>query len=209
MTALFITFEGLDGSGKSTQLRRAGEWMKARGFPCRLSQEPGGTPFGRALREIFLDHRWSPLDPRIEGMLLFASRRRNLLEVIEPALAAGEHVLCDRFTDSSMVYQGVVRGLGHAWVEQLDELATGGRRPDVTLLFDLDPKIAFGRRSKAGDHDRIDAEDLAFYARVREAYLDLARQEPERFRTIDAGGTEEETRHGVERVLSELLESDG
>ncbi len=206
MAARFITFEGIDGSGKSTQLRRVGEWMHARKLPYQLSREPGGTAFGSQVREIFLDHRWSPLDPRIEGMLLFASRRQNLLEVVEPALAAGTHVLCDRFTDSSFVYQGMVRGLGQEWVERLDELATGGRRPDATLLFDLDPKIAYGRRAQEGGHDRIDAEDLAFYSKVRDAYLALARQEPERFHLVEAGGTEEETWQDVEEVLRQILE---
>lgn len=212
MTALFITFEGLDGGGKSTQLVRAGRWLAERGVDAVCAKEPGGTPVGEAIRAVFLDPRWHPLDGGVEALLVFASRRQNLIEVIGPALAAGRHVLCDRFTDSSLVYQGAVRGLGYDWIAALDRLATGGRRPDHTLLFDLPSEEAFARRrashERHGDADRLDAEDLDFYRRVREAYFELRDREPGRFHLIDASGSVEATWEQVERILGRLLEVD-
>lgn len=213
MNALFITFEGLDGSGKSTHLRRAAAWMEARGLKVRTTQEPGGTPLGEAIRGVFLDPRWEQLDGRVEALLVFASRRQHLLEVIEPSLAAGFHVLCDRFTDSTRVYQGTARGLPPEWIEDLDRLATGGRRPDVTLLFDLPPEVARGRgqsaKRRARGLDRLDVEDLEFYRRVREGYLELLRRQPQRFRRIDSSGAAEATWAQVETALAEILGAGG
>jgi len=209
--ARFITFEGLDGSGKSTHLRRAVAWMEERGLAVEATHEPGGTPLGESIRRIFLDHRWGEMDGRVEAMLVFASRRQHLLEVIEPALAAGRHVLCDRFTDSTRAYQGEGRGLAQEWIDNLDRLATGGRRPDATLLFDLPPAAARARghsskRRRRGDVDRLDAEDLAFYQRVRRGYLAIARREPERLRVIDATGDKEATWRQVAAVLADVLD---
>jgi len=210
MAGLFITFEGIDGSGKSTHLKRAVEWLRARGLPICYTKEPGGTPLGEAIRQVFLDPVRESMDGRIEAFLVFASRRANLLEVIEPALAAGRHVLCDRFTDSSRVYQGVGRGLPDGWIDTLDRLATGGKKPDHTLLFDLTPEDAFARgrsatRQARGDVDRIDAEELPFYRQVRDAYLALVHEEPGRFHVIDSGGDAEDTWRQVVDVLSRLL----
>lgn len=205
MSALFITFEGLDGSGKSTHLRDAAEWMKRRGLEVCATHEPGGTPLGDAIRQVFLDPSWDQLDGRVEALLVFASRRQHLLEMIEPSLAAGRHVLCDRFTDSTLVYQGSGRGLPRQWVEDLDELATGQRRPDLTLLFDLPAEVARDRgqspKRRAKGLDRIDVEGLDFYRRGRDAYLELARREPQRFRVIDSSGERDETWKQVEEVL--------
>ena len=142
MKPLFITFEGLDGSGKSTHLQWAGEWLRDRGLPVHVTKEPGGTPLGDAIRGVFLDPQWGKVEGRVEALMVFASRRQHLVELIEPALAAGEHVLCDRFTDSSIAYQGSGRGLPAGWVEALDQLVTDGRRPDLTLLFDLPAEMA-------------------------------------------------------------------
>lgn len=210
MSALFITFEGPDGSGKSTHLRRAGEWLAGLGIAACCTKEPGGTPLGDAVRAVFLDPRWGELDGRVEALLVFASRRQHLLEVIEPGLAAGRHVLCDRFTDSSLVYQGVGRGLGRVWIESLDRLATGGRLPDHTLLFDLPPELAYergrsGKRRRQGNVDRIDSEGPDFYRRVRDAYLELAARESRRFETIDSGGDKEATWRQVRAVLGRWL----
>ncbi len=207
----FITFEGLDGSGKSTHLRRAAEWMTARGLETCQTHEPGGTPLGDAIRGLFLDPRWESVEPRVEALLVFASRRQHLAEIIEPALAAGRYVLCDRFTDSSLAYQGTGRGLGRSWIEDLDRLATGGRRPDHTLLFDLPPEQAqqrgqsLTRRQSEGGLDRFDALDLAFYRKVREGFLTLAEGDPNRFRIIDSSQDVDATWIQVERVLNELL----
>lgn len=205
--ARFITFEGLDGSGKSTHLRRAAAWLAELGVPILQTHEPGGTPLGDTLRGIVLDPRWGGLDIRVEALLIFASRRQHLVEMIEPALADGRHVLCDRFTDSSFAYQGAGRELGEEWIIRLDALATDARRPDATLLFEVDPEIAFERRRQdKGGLDRIDAESLAFYRRVHDAFHELATRQPERFHRIDANGPKDATWSQVERALAALLE---
>jgi dTMP kinase len=221
MTGQFITFEGVDGSGKSSHLERAAEWLAARGRPCQTTREPGGTPLGDALRGIFLDPRWGEIDGVVELFLVFASRRQHLLEVIEPALAAGRSVLCDRFSDSTRAYQGYGRGVPLALIEQVDLLATGGRTPDHTLLFDLPPELArergcakrrrdHGRTPEAaGGADRLDAEDLAFYGRVREGYLALAAGAPGRFHVIDSSGTPGATFAQVKNLLQTLLGGGG
>lgn len=210
MPGLFLTFEGLDGSGKSTHVKRAASWLEARGVPHVLTHEPGGTPLGGAIRGVFLDPRWGSLDGVVELLLVFASRRQHLLEVVEPALAAGQTVLCDRFTDSTRAYQGYGRGVPLEAIERLDLLATGGRSPDHTLLFDLPAARArerghSPRRAGRGDIDRLDAEDLAFYRRVREGFRELARREPERFHLIDSSGPAERTWEQVELALAAIF----
>jgi dTMP kinase len=209
MRPLFITFEGLDGSGKSTHLRRAADWLEARGLPHLVTKEPGGTPLGDALRAVFLDRRHGAMDGVVELLVVFASRRQHLIEVIEPALRAGQSVLCDRFTDSTLAYQGYGRGVPLAVIEQVDRLATGERRPDRTLLFDLPAAAARARghspsRQGRGEADRLDAEDLAFYERVRRGFLALASQE-DRFRVIDSAGAVKATEERLLRVLGELF----
>ena len=206
---LFVTFEGLDGSGKSTHLRRASAWLAEREIPHVVTKEPGGTPLGDALRALFLDPKWGSLDGVVELLLVFASRRQHLLEVVEPALAAGRHVLCDRFTDSTRAYQGWGRGVPLGVIDQVDRLATGGRPPDRTLLFDLPADKARARghspaRQERGTADRLDAEDLAFYERVRQGFLAMAEGDP-RFRVISSGGLFQDTEEQVREVLSDLL----
>lgn len=209
----FVTFEGLDGSGKTTHLREVARRLGEAGVRHRVTHEPGGTPLGEAVRRIFLDHRWSGMDGTVELLLVFASRRQHLSEAIEPALARGEHVLCDRFTDSTRAYQGVGRELGRERVDAADALATGGRAPDRTLLFDLPAELA--RERGAGPRrggppgsagaDRLDREGLGFYRRVREGFLGLARAEPERFRVIDSAGERRRTEAQVTAALADLF----
>jgi dTMP kinase len=213
MPGQFITFEGLDGSGKSTHLRRAAAWLAARGIPHLVTHEPGGTPLGDALRALFLDPRWGALDGTVELLLVFASRRQHLLEVVEPALREGRHVLCDRFTDSTRAYQGYGRGVPLDVIEQVDRLATGGRVPDRTLLFDLPAAAARARghspsRQERGAADRLDAEALDFYERVRRGFLELAAAEP-RFRVVDSSGPSQATEAQVRRALADLLGNEG
>ena len=191
--ARFVTFEGLDGSGKSTHLRRVALRLEAAAIPHVVTCEPGGTELGSAIRGVFLDRRFHGMDGTIELLLVFASRRQHLLEVIEPALAAGKHVLCDRFTDSTLAYQGFGRGVPRAVIDRVDALATGSRRPDRTLLFDLPADAArkrghSGARQRSGAADRLDAEELAFYERVRNGFLELAAAEPGRFVVVDSSG---------------------
>jgi dTMP kinase len=198
----FITFEGLDGSGKSTQLELAAAWLREQGIACTVTREPGGTALGQALRDLFLDHRFRGMDGRVETLLVFASRRQHLLEVIEPALERGDVVLCDRFTDSTRAYQGAGRGLPPALIEQADRLATGGRSPDRTLFFDLPPAVARARAVAAAD--RLDAEDLAFYERVHAGYRQLAAEFPERVRAIAADGEVAAVHAQVRRELADV-----
>jgi dTMP kinase len=204
MSGRFVTFEGLDGSGKSTQLRRAAQWLAEQGVACEVTHEPGGTPLGEAIRSLFLDHRFPETEGGVEMLLVFASRRQHLVQVIEPALARGRHVLCDRFTDSTVAYQGHGRGVSRELIRQLDRLATGGRRPDLTLLFDVPAEVARARRHR-GAADRLDAEGLAFYQRVREGYLEIAAAEPERVRRIDSSGDKEATAVAVREALAALV----
>jgi dTMP kinase len=212
MRPLFITFEGLDGSGKSTHLSGAAEWLQSHGHECETTHEPGGTLLGDALRRAFLAGEPDALDGTVEALIVFASRRQHLREVIEPTLAAGRHVLCDRFTDSTKAYQGFGRGLEMERIEVLDRIATDCRTPDWTVLFDLDPELARSRSQKGGSRrrpdggNRLDAETLAFYERVRKGYLELARAEPQRFRVIDSSGSKDETFRQVEALLLELFE---
>ncbi len=204
---LFVTFEGIDGSGKSTLLRRAALWLTSCGIAVRVTHEPGGTPFCDAIRGIFLDPQWGEVDGTVELLLVFASRRQHLLEVIDPALAAGEVVLCDRFTDSTLAYQGAGRGVARERIDQIDRIATAGRRPDLTLLFDLPLGEAERRMGAAerGGHDRLDGENRAFAARVRDGFLALAAAEPERVRTIDATESLAATTSAMKKVLGAAL----
>jgi len=211
MTALFITFEGLDGSGKSTHLREAFRWLEDHDVDCQVAQEPGGTPLGEAIRETFLDPRWGEIDGTVEALMVFASRRQHLLEVIEPALAEGRNVICDRFTDSTFAYQGYGRGVPLSILREVDRLATGGRVPDWTLLFDLPAEVARqrghseARRESEEGVTRLDSEALEFYGKVRQGYLELAREYSERFVVIRSGDTFESTQEQVRSALGEIF----
>ncbi len=211
MRPQFITFEGLDGSGKSTHLRMAIEWLRGQGTEVEQTHEPGGTPLGSVLRAALLGGEVTPADGVVELMLVFTSRRQNLLQRIDPALAAGKTVICDRFTDSTYAYQGYGRGVAMEAIAALDRIATGGRQPDLTLLFDLPPEVArqrshsHRRQAQADGTDRLDAEGLEFYRRVREGYLELAALEEERFRVIDSSGPHSETAAQVRQALAGLV----
>jgi len=210
MPPLFITFEGLDGSGKSTHLRRASAWLEKQAVPHVVTHEPGGTPLGDALRAVFLDAKWGTVDGVVEVLLVFASRRQHLMEVIEPALRDGKHVLCDRFTDSTRAYQGYGRGVPLDLIDEVDRLATDGRRPDRTLLFDLPAEAARARghspsRRERGAADRLDAEALEFYERVRRGFFEMSRGDA-RFRVIASSGSSRVTETKVRRALADLLE---
>jgi dTMP kinase len=212
MRGRFITFEGPDGSGKSTHLEIAAEWLQGRGITVLKTREPGGTPLGQAVRQVFLDSPWGRPDGGVEALLVFAARRQHLEEVIDPALEAGQWVLCDRFTDSTFAYQGSGRGESPQRLAELDRWATDGRRPERTLLFDLPAAAARarshsdGRQARAGGLNRLDVEDLEFYERVRACYLELAAAEPGRFRVIDSTGSKDATARLVREALGGLVE---
>jgi dTMP kinase len=201
----FITFEGPDGSGKSTQLARLAERLRAEGREVVETAEPGGTSIGRDIRAIVLNARNLHLRPSTELLLYFASRAQNVEEVIRPALHRGAIVLCDRFTDSTLVYQGVGRGLGADVVRQLHTIACGPLNPDLTLLIDIDPRLTFERTTKRAEQDRLDAESMDFHARVRDGYLKLAVAEPERIRVIDGSKDIETVAANVWPIVEEAL----
>ena len=183
---LFVTFEGIEGSGKTTQVARAAAWMQAQGLPVLATRNPGGTELGRLLRDALL-HSRGHIDAGAELLLMMADRRHHLKTMIEPALAEGTHVLCDRYTDASRAYQGAGRGLGEKRVDELHERWCR-RDPDRTYLFDLPVDAALARVAKrrGASYDRFEEEDRDFHERVRAAYRRRARQEPKRFVVIDA-----------------------
>jgi dTMP kinase len=187
---MFITFEGIDGCGKTTQFRMLAQWLRDRGKDVVETVEPGGTEIGRQIRRILLDPASADMQPRTELLLYFASRAQNVDQVIRPALDAGKIVLCDRFTDSTLVYQGCGRGLDTNVVLDLDRIACRGLKPDVTLLIDIDAQTSLMRAKRRNERvgpaeSRIDEEDAAFHERVRQGYLALAKAEPERIVVID------------------------
>jgi dTMP kinase len=187
---LFITFEGMDGSGKTTQMHRLATRLRALGRTVLETAEPGGTPIGMKIRRILLDSANQELSPTTEILLYFASRAQNVDEWIVPALGRGEIVLADRFTDSSLVYQGCGRGLGADTVAALDRIACRGLKPHLTLLVDIDAETSLARalaRNAAQPHceTRLDDESIAFHRKVFEAYHALAAREPERVKVVN------------------------
>ena len=187
----FVTFEGIDGAGKSSHIEALADWARARGVEVVLTREPGGTPLAERLRELFLHE---PMDPVTEALLVFAARRDHLRQVIEPALARGAMVLCDRFTDATFAYQGAGRGFELAVLAQLEAWVQQGRQPDLTLWFDLAPAEAARRRAAVRSADRLEREDEAFFTRVRDGYAQRAQAAPARFARIDAAQTREAVR---------------
>lgn len=186
MPGLFVTFEGGEGSGKSTQITRLAERLRGRGIEPVLTREPGGTPFGERVRALLLDPAERP-GALAEAFLMEAARAELVAHVIRPALEANGVVLCDRYDDSTLAYQGGGRGLDDAMLRAMNRAATGGLTPDLTLLFDLDPAAGLSRREAAeGATNRLDREPPEFHARVRERYLELARQAPERWVILPA-----------------------
>ncbi len=185
----FVTFEGIDGSGKTTQLGMLAERLRSLHVPVTTAREPGGTAVGDAIRRILLDSATARMEPVAEVLLYFASRAQNAREVIGPALEAGEVVLCDRWVDASAAYQGCGRGLGLDVVYELERVACAGLKPDLTFVLDIEPATSVSRalernRGSAGagqaDESRFERESLEFFTRVRRAYLDIAAREPQR-----------------------------
>jgi dTMP kinase len=192
----FITFEGIDGSGKTTQMHMLAERLRREGREVLDAVEPGGTAVGVQIRRILLDSANQDLRPTTELLLYFASRAQNVEQCILPALSQGKIVLCDRFTDSTLAYQGYARGLGEETVLTLDRIACHGLTPDLTLLVDVDLDTGLARAQvrnagTAGSETRMDDQSVEFHRKVREAYLDLAKKHAGRFRVIDGRGTPE------------------
>lgn len=208
MRGKFITFEGIDGSGKSTQLRMLTSELRVRGLNVLATCEPGGTPLGRRLREAFLETEEN-VAPLAELLLFAADRAQHVNFLVKPALETGKIVISDRYSDATFAYQGAGRGFSESIIKEVIELATSGLKPDLTLFFDLPVEKALLRtnsRSDAGEQrNRMDRETAFFYERVRAAYLQIAENEPERFRVIDAGGSTDEVKVLVMQIVSEFL----
>lgn len=207
-----ITFEGIDGCGKSTQMRLLEQYLTERGVAVVSTREPGGTELGRKIRSALLDGGKGSVEPLAELLLYAADRAQHVRRVIMPALAEGKAVLSDRFYDATTVYQGYARGFDLKLVNQLNELATGGLKPDLTLLFDLDVETGLRRTRRRGDEtgvvarpDRLDQEPVEFHERVRKAYLEIAAREPQRFRVIPAAGPVEKTFELMIREVQDLF----
>jgi dTMP kinase len=209
----FITFEGLDGTGKSTQMRKLAAVVRAAGHKVVETREPGGTPTAEKIRKVLLDSGTAGLAPLAEMALMFAARAQHIAEVIEPALAAGSVVLCDRFTDSTEAYQGSGRRLGSDAVRELHRVLCGDLQPDLTILMDSDAAASVSRarrrnkrKSKAagrghGDENRFEQETRTFFTRVRDGYVAIAKREPGRVIVVDARGTPEHTHQRIVEVV--------
>ena len=221
----FITFEGLDGTGKSTQLRKLATALRAAGHKVVETREPGGTATGEKIRRVLLDSATEGLSPLAEMALMFASRAQHIAEVIQPALDHGQIVLCDRFTDSTEAYQGSGRKLGSEAVLELHRVLCGDLQPDLTILLDSDPAMSLGRARERnrrashharkhankhagkhhGDENRFEQQNRAFFARVHEGYVAIAAREPQRVAAVDARGTPQQTHRKIMDVVQRKL----
>lgn len=211
MTGVFITFEGIDGCGKSTQLRLLASELRVRGLELVATREPGGTTLGKRLRAALLDVE-EQVDPLAELLVFAADRAHHVRTLLAPALGANQIVLSDRYADATVAYQGAGRGFEPELIHDIVQLATGGLTPDLTLLFDLsvaDAAARTRRRLASKTTDRLDSEDAEFHTRVRNAYLEIARAEPGRFRVIDARGAVQQTQTMVMDIVMPFLRDRG
>jgi dTMP kinase len=206
MTGRFLTVEGIEGVGKSTNIDFIHRQLLAAGREVVLTREPGGTPLAEAIRGLLLDPGYTGMDARCELQLVFAARAEHLARVIRPALAQGKWVLCDRFTDATYAYQGGGRGIDTSVIAALETLVQGAFRPDLTLLLDVPVVVGLARAGKRGDLDRFEQEQVEFFERVRLCYLDLARQHASRYRVINAGLPLDEVQSELEGVLASFLQ---
>ena len=207
MKGLFITFEGIDGGGKTTQLALAAKWLREQGYEVVESREPGGTPLAERVRELVLDPSL-PLTTTTQTLLYLAARSEHVDKLLRPSVEAGKIVLCDRFSDSTLVYQGLSQGKSLAELAMLRNLcsfASAGLAPDLTLVFDGRPEVLVRRRAARGVSDRYELQGLDFQQALRKGFLVLAEAEPERLKLIDAEGSQEQVAASVQQALSALL----
>ncbi len=206
MNGLFITLEGPEGAGKSTNREYLAGRLRARGLDVVLTREPGGTPLAERIRELLLTPADEPMAVDTELLLVFAARAQHLAQVIRPALARGAVVLCDRFTDATYAYQGGGRGLSLERIAQLETFVQGDLRPDLTLIFDLPVDVGLARAAARGRLDRFEQEGIRFFEAVRRAYLERAQAAPARYRILDAGQPLAAVQQDIEALIPELLE---
>jgi dTMP kinase len=207
VTGLFITLEGPEGAGKSTNREYLADRLREHGVDVLLTREPGGTPLAERIRELLLDPSEEPMAADTELLLVFAARAQHLQQVIRPALARGCVVLCDRFTDATYAYQGGGRGLPIERIAQLEQFVQGELRPDLTLIFDLPVETGLARAAARGRLDRFEQEGRSFFDAVRQAYLQRAEQAPQRYRVLDAGQTLAQVQADIDALLPSLLEA--
>jgi dTMP kinase len=210
---MFITLEGIEGSGKTTQIGRLVEFLENRGIECVTTRQPGGTRIGENIRSILLDPANSALAPMTELLLYMADRSQHIYELIGPCLQAGKTVICDRYFDATMVYQGFARGLNIELIQELHQILFDDLKPDVTLLLDLAPQVGLQRAwqqlnngQRSGLESRFEAETVAFHEKVRAGYLELARLEPGRFRIVDATQSQDQVFAAMRKIVSSILE---
>lgn len=204
MNAQFITLDGIDGAGKTTQLNVIRDWFATQQLPVLFTREPGGTPLGEQLRNILLDPS-SQVSLHTEALMMFAARRQHLEDVILPALVSGTHVVSDRFTDATFAYQGGGRGLAYDKIQQLEQWVQDDLRPNLTFILDVPLEVSVARIEGSRQKDRFEQEDPAFFARVREAYLQRAQHAPERYAIINSNREKPEVKADIEAVLNRLF----
>jgi len=213
--SLFITFEGVEGSGKTTQIKRLKRYLTQKGVPCKVTREPGGCSIGEKVRKILLNPDHLEMIPLSELLLYEAARSQHVKEVIEPLLKKGEVVLCDRFNDATIAYQGYGRNLDLEWIEKLNRLSSHGIKPDVTFLLDCPSRMGLKRALKRNrtlkkeKEERFEREKVQFHNRVRRGYLSIAKKEPHRVKMIDTRQGEEKVFEKIRRVVDELLKTLG
>jgi dTMP kinase len=205
MKGLFITIEGSEGAGKSTNLEYMQQYLEQAGKEVIVTREPGGTPLGESIRELLLGHRHDGMADDCELLLMFAARAEHLQQVIRPALKAGKYVLCDRFTDATYAYQGGGRGIPMERIAALETWVQGDLRPDLTLIFDIPVELGMKRAGQRSAPDRFEKQQIEFFERVRETYLARANETPDRYRLIDTSQTLEQVQQDIEKVLSDYL----
>jgi dTMP kinase len=205
MRGRFITLEGSEGSGKSTNLSYIHQRLQQAGIDVILTREPGGTPLGESIRELLLDHRQQAMASDTELLLMFAARAQHLNELIIPALDAGKWVLCDRFTDATYAYQGAGRGISNERIAQLEQWVQGELRPDLTFFLDLPVAQGLARAGERAELDRFEREEIDFFERVRQGYLSQAASEPGRYRVVDASPPLPEVRAQLDRIIDDYL----
>ena len=203
MRGAFITLEGGEGAGKSTQMRRVREWLEKRGHEIIETREPGGTALSELIRDVVLHGEHPEMSAHTELLLIFAARAQHVASLVKPELEAGHTVLCDRFTDASYAYQGGGRGLPRADIAALEQMVQGDLRPDLTLLLDLPVETGMARASERGSEDRFETQSRAFLERAREAYLQQASEFPRRYEVIDASQSEQDVWRQIKTVLGQ------
>lgn len=201
---LFITLEGADGSGKTTQMERIVEYFKTKKIDFIVTREPGGVDLGQKLRDILLNYD-GEVASTCEMFLYLADRAQHIETKVKPAVSAGKIVLCDRHIDSTVAYQGYARGLDVERINYLNDIATGGQKPDLTLLFDVDTDVAMERVGNRAEKDRLEAEGAGFHRKVRQGYLEIAKKEPERIKIINSNLSVEEVWAQVQKILDEVV----